>query len=267
VSLETGKKLGFTSSLIFVIVPVVAVALLLSLIGVILSAIQLNGAGSIPSGVGALALFGIGSAVTLIALAIASLVGLVLLLIAMNNLASYYKEPGIFKNILYAVIINIVSVVVVFALQFALLTPFSQSISTGGTTTPSNVFSGFFLGFIVVIVISIVMAIISAVLVWRSFNLLGEKSEVDSFKTAGLLYLIGVLLALIFVGALIAWIGFIFAAIGFRRLKPLPPTSMPVTYPPQTPPPIMVQTKRCPYCQTENVVGATYCRFCGKPLA
>jgi uncharacterized membrane protein len=270
VSLETGKKLGFISSLIFVIVPIVAVGLLLSFIGAIVSAVTINGptTGTLSPGFGnAFSLLGIGLVISVIILVVLSIIGLVLLLVAMSNLANYYKEPGIFKNILYAVIMNILTVVVAVVLEFALLVPASRNISVSGTaTTPSSLFGGVLIGLIAIVIVAVVMSIISSVLVMRSFNLLGEKSEVDSFKTTGLLYLIGTLTAILGIGGIISWIGFIFAAIGFHRLKPLPPTSVPVTYPPQTSPTIALQTKRCPYCQTENRLDATYCRFCGKPL-
>jgi uncharacterized membrane protein len=269
VSLQTGKKLGFFSSLVFVIVPPVAIALLLTFIVSIISTIQLNGlnGSNLPPGLGGIAIFGAGLGITMVLLAILSLIALILLIIAMNYLSKYYNTPGIFTNILYAVIINIVSVVVVFALSFALLVPASRNISTSGTIPTSGDLGGVFTGLIAVVVVAAVMSIISAVLVWRSFNLLGEKSEVDSFKTAGLLYLIGVLLSIIVVGAIIAWIAFIFAALGFRRLKPLPSATTPVTYPPQaSTPTTIIETKRCPYCQTENRIDATYCRFCGKSL-
>jgi uncharacterized membrane protein len=202
----------------------------------------------------------------MVVLAVVAIVGLILLLIAMNSLANYYKTPGIFKNILYAVIINIVTVVVVVLLEFALLLPATREVSISGTTPTLGNLGSVFTGLIALVAVAIAMSIISAVLVWRAFNLLGEKSEVDSFKTAGLLYLIGMLLSIILIGGIIMWIGFIFAAIGFHRLKPLPPVSVPVTYPPQTQSPTTIQTKRCPYCQTENRMDATYCRFCGKPF-
>jgi uncharacterized membrane protein len=267
VSLETGKTLGLISSLIFVIVPAIAISLLITFISSIISTIQLDGLNGTTPQLGGLALFGAGFGISMVILAVVAIIGLILLLIAMNSLANYYKAPGIFKNILYAFIISIVTVLVVVALDFALLVPVARNITTSTTATnPGSIFGGVFLGFIIVAVVAVVMLIISSVLVMRSFNLLGEKSEVDSFKTAGLLYLIGVLLSIVVIGGIIAWIGFIFAAIGFYRLKPLPPTSVPITYPPQVPPPTTIETKRCPYCQTENRIDATYCRFCGKPL-
>ena len=44
-----------------------------------------------------------------------TLVGVILLLIGLKGLASFYKEDGIFNNSLYAIIASIVGVVVAFA--------------------------------------------------------------------------------------------------------------------------------------------------------
>jgi hypothetical protein len=108
------------------------------------------------------------------------------------------------------------------------------------------------------------MGIISSILIMRAFNKLGEKSGVDSFKTVGLLYLLGVLLSIVGIGAILSWIAFIFAAIGFYRLKPTVAAPA-VTYSTESPL-VTVQAKRSPYCSTENKLDAAYCRFCGKPL-
>jgi uncharacterized membrane protein len=71
----------------------------------------------------------------------------------------------------------------------------------------------------------------------RAFNKLGEKSEVDNFKTAGLLYLLGGALAIVGIGALLSWIAWIFAFMGFRSLKPknIQTTASPSSIPQITP--------------------------------
>ena len=85
-----------------------------------------------------------------------------------------------------------------------------------------------------------------AVLYMRAFNKLKEKSGVDNFGTAGLLYLIGVFIPLI------TWIAWIFAAMGFNKLKAAPAASPHVSYSTQPPLSSTMQTKRCPNCGTEN---------------
>jgi hypothetical protein len=113
--------------------------------------------------------------------------------------------------------------------------------------------------------VALLFGIINGVLYMRAFNKLGKKSGVDSFKTAGLLYFLGVLLSIVGIGGILTWIAWIFAAIGFKKLKPAPiPTSGYST--PQSTAPNMTQTKRCPYCGTENLTEAIYCKNCGKPL-
>ena len=65
---------------------------------------------------------------------------------------------------------------------------------------------------------ALAFGIVNGVLYMRSFNKLKEKSGVDNFGTAGLLYLIGVFIPII------AWIAWIFAAMGFNKLKAAPAT-------------------------------------------
>ena len=102
--------------------------------------------------------------------------------------------------------------------------------------------------------------IVNGVLYMRAFNKLKEKSGVDNFGTAGLLILIGVFIPII------AWIAWIFAAMGFKKLKAAPAASPYVPYPVQPPLSTQMQTKRCPNCGTENRSDALYCSNCGKPL-
>jgi uncharacterized membrane protein len=262
-SLESGRKLGLISSIIFVVLPIISIVALTGFILSIISSVQIGTSTStIPPGILGLSAGLLG---TYAIIGILGLVGFILFILAMYYLSHYYNEPGIFKNILYAIRIMIVTGVAVLVAEFAFLIPSIGSLSQLGTSAaPSSFFGQFFVVFIVIILVAVVMSIVSAVLVMRAFNKLGEKSEVDSFKTAGLLYLIGVLLSIIAIGAIIAWIAFIFAAIGFYRLKPA--AAIPAVSYPTEPAPTAIQTKRCPYCATENKPDAAYCRFCGKSL-
>ncbi len=109
-SLETGRKLGLTASLINVIVPIVTVALygffLFSLISTITNAITGRGSTPIPSSLPFLS-FGI-IWIAFVAVGIISFVGLILFIVAMHQLSQYYNEPIIFRNIIYSLVISIV---------------------------------------------------------------------------------------------------------------------------------------------------------------
>jgi uncharacterized membrane protein len=196
---------------------------------------------------------------------VAGIIAYILFIVAMYQLSHYYNEPGIFKNILYAVILNIVGVIVVLGLVFAFILS-----SIGGiaqTSTPSIVtpfVTQIIISYVAVIGVAVVFGIVSAVLYMRAFNKLADKSGVGSFKTAGLLYLIGAL-PIVGIGGLISWIAWIFAAMGFHKLKPSSATTPTVSYPTQ-PLSSTAQTERCPNCGTENSADAIYCRTCGKIL-
>jgi hypothetical protein len=110
-----------------------------------------------------------------------------------------------------------------------------------------------FVGLGVFLVGIIAIAIYNAFLTKRAFDKLGDRSGVDSFKTAGLLLLIGSFVPIV------AYIGWIFAAVGYRRLSPnAQVTSYPQYVAPAGP------IKICPHCGTENSPDAIYCRNCGR---
>jgi uncharacterized membrane protein len=231
--------------------PIIAVVGLASLI---FSAIAMATRGTIPS-IGTGIAFTIGFVAFGVALVVIAVLEFILFVVGMHRLSHYFKEPAIFKNLLYAILVGVVSIVVIsvlMVLQF-LFSLSSFTPATGSPVTPPTTL--YFVSLIAILALSVAMAIVSAVFIYRSFNKLGETSGVDSFKTAGLLYLIGAIIPLV------AWIGWIFAAIGFHNLKPITP----ISYQAETSMPTL-QTKRCPYCSTENKMDALYCRFCGKPL-
>jgi uncharacterized membrane protein/ribosomal protein L40E len=187
-------------------------------------------------------------------------------LLAMHRLSEYYSEPSIFKNALYGFLMNIIGVAVVFAVIFVAL--FAAIFSSAAHPATAVSPFGFIIGFLGVVAAVFVIVIVSAVLYRRAFNKLGEKSGVDSFNTAGTLYLVGAVLTIVFVGALIVWIAWIFAASGYYSLKPK--TAEPSTisyYQPQAPATVsLAQNKYCPYCGTENAPDAVYCRSCGRQI-
>ena len=254
-SLESGRKLGLTASLISVILPVIAVV---GVVAFVLSIIATAATG-IVTGTVAPTFWGVsvGFFVFLIAIIGVGVAGFILFMVAMYRLSNYYSEPSIFKNVLYAFILNIIAGAVIFALEFAVLISSIARISQ--TSTPSTVAPFFSIIFIVVIVAALAFAIVNGLLYMRAFNKLKEKSGVDNFGTAGLLYLIGAIIPLV------AWIAWIFAAMGFHKLKPSSAATPTVSYPTQ-PLSSTAQTKRCPNCGTENSPDALYCSFCGKPL-
>ncbi len=255
-SFETGRTTGLVASIIAVVLPVIALvgfgALLFALISSLTSTIAGNASLVNPFA------FSIGLIALAAVVVILAIIGFVLFVVSMYNLSHYYNEPNIFKNVLYAILLVVIQIVVVVVLFITFFTIASTSIGPA-TTNPSSVSLFPIVSLVAVVAVSIILGIISALFIMRAFNKLAEKSGVDSFKTAGLLYFIGVILSIVFVGGLIQWIGWIFAAMGFYRLKPS--VTPPVSYP-QMP----LTVKRCPHCGAENSPEAAYCKACGRPI-
>ena len=170
---------------------------------------------------------------------ILEIVGLILVMIALYNLGTYYKDGTIFNNALYALITGIVgaviSVLVVVVTVLTSLTDFLQTLFpdwngdwtalSGLTPNPSNItfdsIIPFIAGIFTVLAILWVFSIISAFFVRRSFGALSEKSGVGLFSTAGLIILIGAVLIVIFgIGLILIWISALLLAIAFYQINP-----------------------------------------------
>ncbi len=185
---------------------------------------NLGGIGAILLVIGALGFLGTGYA------AILSLVGIILVLIAMKGLADYYNEGGIFNNALYGFLTTIVGAVasvavLVISVLFALTTLAIDWTNPAEWTTMFQDFTNFSVlwtligSIIVALIVAFVFAIITAIFYRKSFNLLATKSGVNMFSTAGLLLLIGAVLTIILIGFIIIWIAFILLAVGFFSIK------------------------------------------------
>jgi uncharacterized membrane protein len=166
------------------------------------------------------------------------LVGLILVMIALYNLGSHYRESSIFNNALYGVIIGIVGVGVAIAAVFATvltsLTDFLYAVFpdwngdwtalSGLTPNPSNIslenIMPFVAGIFTVFIIIWVFSILAAFFVRRSLVTLAAKSDVGLFSTAGLLLLIGAAMIILFgIGLILIWFSVLLIAIAFFRLR------------------------------------------------
>ena len=259
-SLDTGKKLGITSSLIFIIAPIIAVSLyaafFISLIGSISSSIT-NGGVFPTSPAASLGWISLALGAT----GLISIIGFILFLIAMYELSHYYNEQGIFRNIMFALIIGIVGVVVIIAVTVVFV---FAAVANGVTASSASSLGLSFFGVIIgATIAAFLVAIVSAIFVMRAFNKLGDKSDVHSFNTAGILILIGAIIPV--VGSIISWIGMIFVLSGFFSLKPKPDVTATNSGMPNAPY-VSQNVIKCPQCGAENSINAEFCWSCGKQL-
>jgi uncharacterized membrane protein len=189
-------------------------------------------------GVGAILMF-VGIIPVISFYGILELIGLILIMVALYNLASYYIERGIFNNALYGLIAGIVGVVAAGGtLILTVLTSLTDFLYTlypgwngdlsslsGLTPDTSNLsldaIVPFLTGIFIAFVVLWVFAIIAFYFVRRSLISLSAKSSVGLFSTAGLLMLIGAVLIIAFgIGLLLIWISALILAIAFFTMKP-----------------------------------------------
>jgi uncharacterized membrane protein len=260
-SFESAKKMGFTASIIQLVVPIVAIALLVAFYAFLFSTIfsSISGGSTLTSSVWFASAF----PYLLIPIAALSLAGLILFLIAMHRLSEYYNEKVIFRNPLNVLIIQIIGSAVIMVIVFLVIFTSFGSLTPTATSSATRFFGYFIWLLLGVIVIAFVISVYCGLLYKRALDKLAEKSGIDSFRTAGLLYLIGSIL-----GSFITWVAWIFIAIGFKKLTPATPAPQQAPYTPYQPYPQTqtTTTKRCPACGAENSPNSLYCAHCGRQL-
>jgi len=158
-----------------------------------------------------------------------AIVGFILILVAVKNVSESVGEPGIFNDMIIAVLMAIVGLVV---LGLIVITAFLTFFRFPGTYTSGTVPSGFFSGLAVLIaglVVVWVFYLVSAIFLRRSYDRIAVRLNVNMFNTTGLLYLIGAALTIVLVGIFIVFIAEILQIVAFFSI----PDQMPPMMPPQ----------------------------------
>jgi uncharacterized membrane protein len=188
----------------------------------------------------------------LLAIPFLSLVGIILVLIAMKGMADYYDDDEIFQNALYGFIfgfigvIALIAVIIMFAFGFATISPVTAPIAGFGLL-------------IIAIIILYVFSLIGAVFYKKSLDTLSIKSNEQMFTTAGLILLIGAAIPLI--GEILKFVAWILAAVGFFSIKELTqaPKSKEAVLPTE-------EKRFCRYCGAPIQPNAIFCQNCGKKI-
>ena len=199
-----------------------------------------------------------GVGAVLLAIPFLSVIGIILLLVAMKGLSDDYNDPDIFKNALYGFIFGIIGVIALAA--FIPIAFFGvATVSTVSTTVP---LAG--LGLLVLVfIVMYVFYLIGAMFYNKALNILAAKSGEGTFNTAGMILLIGAIIPI--VGLLLQFIAWIIAAIAFFNIRPSTQVF--------TPTPVVStvattqENKFCQHCGAPLPPDATYCTKCGKKVA
>jgi uncharacterized membrane protein len=180
-----------------------------------------------------------------------SIVGLVLVLIAIKYISDIVGNKSIFNNMIISVILAIVGVVVGFAFVIAAIARFvglgilGSSFIRGqysgsfnpSTLPPSDLFA--LIGSIIAgLVVVWVFFIISAVFVRRSYGTIATSLGVGMFSTSALLYLIGAALIIVFgIGFILMFVAAILEIVAFFSIPDQLPQPMQKSQTPMAPAP------------------------------
>jgi uncharacterized membrane protein len=177
---------------------------------------------------------------------IIALIGLILVLVAVKGFSDYYKDAGIFNNMIYAIVIGIVgaviAVVLIVSAAFGILSAVGINMNNWTDWTMfqniqwQNINISTIMPYVATILLSLVLlfvfAIVAAIFLRRSMTSLSEKTRVHMFATTGLLFLIGAILTIVLIGFILLWIALLLLAVSFFTI-PLQPGQQP-TQPSQT---------------------------------
>lgn len=217
-------------------------------------------------------LAGIGSILLILSIvpyagAVLGIIGIIMLLIGLKQIASFYQDNEIYENALRGLIFYIIAVIAAAVAVGALAVGFASII-------------GFFVGvavFILALIVAFIFYVLAASRLRRTFDSLAQKTGEHAFATAGTLLWWGALLTIIFVGLILIFIAWIFATIGFFSMKSGPSQTQPYSYnpppttaappPAQTPQPGAQPARYCPNCGAPVKPDSIFCPNCGKQLS
>jgi len=214
------------------------------------------------------------------------LIGSILILISLYNLAKNYQTKEIFTNALYGVLSTIIGAII--SLTLIAATPIGSTLKDsiyrnipdwngnwinilGSSSKWGNIFSTTLRQctewILLVLIVVWVFLIITIFFMRRSMKKLAKHSNNDTFTTTGNLLIIGAAIPII--GLIIIWIATLTLAQAFFNLRENKPTpSPPNSSQLQTTTTTLTNNEikaYCPYCGTptppENII---YCPNCGK---
>jgi uncharacterized membrane protein len=154
-----------------------------------------------------------------------TLIGFIMVFIAVKMIADETKEKAIFDNFLYSFVTGIIAFVVLIAMVFVVLASvggfeFFTNLQTS-MMEPMEIWNSLepvLFGAIAALVVFWIIAVIASLFYRKSFNLIAEKTGVKWFATTGLLMFIGTITAIVLIGFIILIIGSILAIVAFFSL-------------------------------------------------
>jgi uncharacterized membrane protein len=157
---------------------------------------------------------------------IVSILGLVLLFIAVKQISELTKDKKIFSNYLMHFIfsiLSIVAIVIIMLIAFGAAGGFTwiSGLETAEITDFESFWENFgelIGGCVLALIVGWILSIIAAIYLRRSYNGIAEHTKVGLFKTTGTVYFIGAITTIVLIGFLILFIARIIEIIAYFSL-------------------------------------------------
>ena len=188
-----------------------------------------------------------------------SLVGYILIIVAVRDISEDLLDKTIFRNIVIAATTGIVGALAGAFFILAVVAGLGSTLSTGAIG--AGVATGLLIAWIALIV--------SAVFLRRAYDTMAKRLGVGTFRTAATLYLVGAALTIVLIGFILLFIAEILQAVAYFSIPDQPPTQGTDGAPGPTAPPLSStpppggSTKFCTSCGTKISPTATFCYNCG----
>lgn len=162
-----------------------------------------------------------------------SIIGLILVFIAVKYISDVTKDNEIFHNYLIHFIVSILAVVAVFVIIVVTigavggLSLFATLQSAEITNFASfwEYFAGLIGGCIIALIVGWILLIIGAIYLRRSYTSIAKHTKVHLFKTTGFVYFIGAITAIVLIGFLILLVARLLEIVSFFTLPEQLPLS------------------------------------------
>jgi uncharacterized membrane protein len=202
---------------------------------------------------------------------VVSIIGFVLMLIAVKYISDALNDSSLFTNVLIGIILAIVGVAIGSLVVIGAVLRFIglSRLTPGTTPVPTNIF-GLVLGVLAGLAVMWIMFTVGAYFQRKSYNTIATRLDVGMFRTAALLYLIGAALTIILIGFILLFVAQILFIIAFFSIREnmvsTATTSMTPPGPsPSVSPEAPVQSggKFCVKCGASLPAGSAFCASCG----
>jgi len=152
-----------------------------------------------------------------------AIIGLILVFIAVKYISEECKDKSIFDNYLLQFIYKIIAIVAVVAIFFISIRGFTfftalESIDFSDFDAIWNFFEPYIFWWAIALLIGWAFLIISSWYLKKSYYSIADHTDVNLFRTTGLVYFIGAITLIIAIGLIIILIAQIMEIIAYLRL-------------------------------------------------